>query len=235
MTLSPSQADFQAALHAMALEANPNTDTAVNRETWLLAIIEDLSTDFVRLGAPLPRVRVSCGFTSSKQAIGECHYPKGSTDGSTEIFIHPGEADPIDVAAILVHELVHAALGPGFGHGPVFGKLARALGLEGKLTATYAGPKTVARLRDAIADVGFAYPHARLMSGEAADKPKKQVSKRLINVRCPDCGFFAKVLGEQMIAGRLVCPVDGEMLLTKDEREGLEEGDWTGEDLEDAD
>lgn len=217
MTLSTAQGEFQAALHAMALEAHPNTDTARNRETWLLALVEALSTDFVRVGAPLPRIRVSCGFTSSKAAIGECHYPVGSTDGSTEIFIHPGQADPIEVAAILLHEVIHAALGQGFGHGKEFGRLARGFGLLGKLTATYAGPVARDLLSRAMATLP-AYPHAALLSGATADRPKKQHSKELLNVLCPDCGFFAKVLADQMVEGRLVCPVDGEMLLTKEER-----------------
>ena len=48
--------------------------------------------------------------------------------------------DPLEVAATLVHELVHIlAVGVEEGHRGKFTKLAKAIGLEGKMTATHAG------------------------------------------------------------------------------------------------
>src|SRR3546814_19793819 len=79
------------------------------------------------LEAPLPdRVRVAIGFTSAGakgKAIGECWDNRLSADGHFEIFISPDlahapDAMPAQIAAILAHALVHAAVGipPG---GPV--------------------------------------------------------------------------------------------------------------------
>lgn len=55
----------------------------------------------------------------------------------------------LKVAATLAHELIHASLpycadkveGKCQGHGPTFTRYARAIGLEGPPTATWAGPK----------------------------------------------------------------------------------------------
>ena len=81
---------------------------------------------FEALDAPLPsRVRVAIGFTSrgaKGKAIGECWDNRCSGDGHFEIFIRPdlahaADAMPAQIAAILAHELVHAAVGtrPGTG------------------------------------------------------------------------------------------------------------------------
>src|SRR3546814_2433575 len=75
---------------------------------------------FEALEAPLPdRVRVAIGFTSAGakgKAIGECWDNRLSADGHFEIFIRPDlahapDAMPAQIAAILAHELVHAAVG----------------------------------------------------------------------------------------------------------------------------
>ena len=84
------------------------------------------------------------GFTSAGQRgkrIGECWSDLASADGAFEIFIVPGIDDAARIAGILTHELVHAAVGLKAGHGAVFAKAARALGLEGKMTATTEGPE----------------------------------------------------------------------------------------------
>src|SRR3546814_5983050 len=74
----------------------------------------------ISLDAPLPaRIRVAIGFTSSGRkgkAIGECWDNRLSADGHFEIFIRPDlahapDAMPAQIAAILAHELVHAAVG----------------------------------------------------------------------------------------------------------------------------
>jgi hypothetical protein len=65
------------------------------------------------------------------------------------------------VASILAHGLVHAAVGVEQGHGPAFGKVARAIGLDGKLTATVPGERFVAAVAPILAEVG-PVPHAPL-------------------------------------------------------------------------
>src|SRR3546814_8004821 len=90
------------------------------RESWLNAVAQGVAPLFEALDAPLPdRVRVAIGFTSrgaKGKAIGECWDNRLSADGHFEIFIRPDlahapDAMPAQIAAILAHELVHAAVG----------------------------------------------------------------------------------------------------------------------------
>ena len=112
-----------------------------NRESWLNRVAVGMAPLFEALGAPLPsRVRVAIGFTScgaKGKAIGECWDNRCSGDGHFEIFIRPDlayapDAMPAQIAAILAHELVHAAVGIAAGHGRAFKRIALGLGLVGR-------------------------------------------------------------------------------------------------------
>jgi hypothetical protein len=46
-----------------------------------------------------------------------------------------------------------------------------------------------------------------------------------VNLRCPKCGYFAQASNKMLSRGRLTCPVDGEVLATKEER-GEKKGRW---------
>src|SRR5712675_1908702 len=90
------------------------------REAWLNYVAASMAGLFQHLAAPLPaKLRIAIGFTSSgrrSKRIGECWDNQCSEDGYFEIFIRPdlGESKglmPMQVAAILGHELVHAAVG----------------------------------------------------------------------------------------------------------------------------
>lgn len=189
----------------------------MNREQWLAEMAKKMAPVFEAAGKPLPtNIRYSCGFTSRKAAIGQCWYPEGSADGHAEIFIVPGKDDPIEVAGILLHELVHAALGAGHGHGKEFKKLALAVGLQGPMKSASPTNETTIALKWMIDEVG-PYPHGRLAAGGLI-KVKATGTDPLINLRCPHCDYFAKVKPSDMARGRLRCPDDGEMLLTKEER-----------------
>lgn len=183
-----------------------------NREAWLMAFTILFRPRFQELGSPLPdKLRVSCSFPSRggiKQSgkattIGQCWYPDHSADGTTEVFVSPTIADPVNVAEILVHELVHAALGPGHGHGKVFKRLALAVGLEGKMTATYAGSRLRTDLAPMLRALG-PYPHASL---DATAAEKKQTT-RLIKVTCSYCDYSVRVTRKWLDeAGGPLCPV----------------------------
>ncbi len=119
-----------------------------NRESWLNGVAAGMAPLFEALGAPLPdRVRVAIGFTSAgrrSRAIGECWDNRRSADGHFEIFIRPDlahapDAMPAQIAAILAHELVHAAVGIKAGHGKPFKRIALGLGLVGPMRATTPG------------------------------------------------------------------------------------------------
>jgi hypothetical protein len=162
------------------------------REQWLQAFTDASRPLFKAAGAPLPKtVRVSIGFPSKgrrSNAIGECFHSSASEDGVREIFIRPSlQSSPIEIAHVLTHELCHAALPDGEGHGREFGKAARALGLVGKLTSTTAGPLWHEQHDPILAALG-AFPGAKLGDGVVAGGPKKQ-STRMVKLACPDCGW----------------------------------------------
>lgn len=105
----------------------------MNREDWLIAAAQGMAPWFDNLGKPLPRVRIAIGFTSHGargRRIGECWSDRASGDGTHEILIKPTLDDAGEVAAILAHELAHAAVGVEHGHKKPFAKVAKAIGLE---------------------------------------------------------------------------------------------------------
>ena len=80
--------------------------------------IQKLRPDFEQLAHALPeKIRASCswpsksGLANKKRRIGEAWSAKNSADQSCEVFISPVLKDPLEVAATLVHELVHCAVG----------------------------------------------------------------------------------------------------------------------------
>ena len=92
--------------------------TLPTREAWLLGLANALRPVYGRHKAALPtRVRISVGWpsksatTARTRRIGECWY--SASDGVPQVFVSPLLADQLQVAAVLMHELVHAALGPG--------------------------------------------------------------------------------------------------------------------------
>lgn len=185
-----------------------------NREAWLNAFVTAARPVFAELGYTIPeKVRVSIGFTSKgerSRAIGECWSDLASKDGAFEIFIVPGMDDAARVAGVLTHELIHAAVGLEAGHGPVFAKAARALGLVGKMTATTEGPQWEAWAAPILKRLG-ALPHAAL-AGQSSG-PKKQTT-RLLKGACDVCGFTVRVtrswaceeVDGQVVAKSLRCP-----------------------------
>jgi hypothetical protein len=165
------------------------------REQWLEAAVKALAPRFLAAGSPLPTVRVSVGFPSlracstSKARWGECWDKRASADGSHQIFITPREASGSVVLAVLVHELCHAAVGCKAGHRAPFARLAKALGLTGKMTATTAGPE-LQRDLEALEQRLGAYPHAAL---NAAKSGIKKQTTRLLLAMCPACGYKLRV------------------------------------------
>ena len=120
------------------------------REAWLHHVAQCMGPMFEKLGAPLPaHLRIAIGFTSSgrrSRNIGECWDNQCSEDRHFEIFIRPDlnefkDLMSMQVAAILAHELVHAAVGVAARHGKAFRRVARGIGLVGQMAATTAGPE----------------------------------------------------------------------------------------------
>lgn len=182
------------------------------REQWLMEAVKALKPDFKAQGASIPKkVRVSCGlpskraFSNRNRTIGQCWSTECSADKATEIFISPVLDKPVDVLATLVHELVHACVGTEAGHKAPFKRLAVALGLEGKMTATEAGSELRAHLNTLAKKLGK-YPHAAM----DYTKRKKQ-GTRMKKLECPACGYVVRTTAKWIEYGIPTCPCGVEM------------------------
>lgn len=210
----------------MSHDAPDNT-----REGWLDFIASRLAPHFEAIGAPLPpNIRNSVGFPSTGRKgkrIGECWSHLASGDGYFEIFLRPDLVDPIQVTATLAHELAHAAAGLEAGHGKGFRKVAVGIGLEGKMTATTAGPRFIEIITPILEEAG-PLPHGELnIGGSTSNTPKKQTS-RMIKCECATCGYTVRAARKWIEeVGAPHCPAHGEMVAAlpdaeEDEGEGAE-------------
>ena len=190
--------------------------THQTRESWLNAVAQGVAPLFEALDAPLPdRVRVAIGFTSrgaKGKAIGECWDNRLSADGHFEIFIRPDlahapDAMPAQIAAILAHELVHAAVGIPAGHGKAFKRVALGLGLVGRMRATTPGEAFLAAIAPILESVG-PLPHARLDTDGESTAPKKQKA-RMLKCECATCGYTVRTARKWLEqAGAPLCPIE---------------------------
>lgn len=183
------------------------------REEWLTRAVSELRPLFDSVNFPLPaNIRVTCGFPSRhararNRFVGEHWSGKASEDGTHEILISPVEDDPIEVFAVLVHELAHAAT-DGDGHGSLFKRCVRSLWLDGKPTATRPGLKFTEQFSPLIESLG-AYPHARLNVGVNVTKQ----STRLLKAYCPTCGYTIRLSDKWVRQGLPSCPVDNNVFV----------------------
>ena len=187
-----------------------------NRESWLNRVAVGMAPLFKALDAPLPaRVRVAIGFTSrgaKGKAIGECWDNRLSGDGHFGIFIRPDlahapNAMPTQIAAILAHELVHAAVGIAAGHGKAFKRVAVGLGLVGPMRATTPGEGFLAAVAPILTAASL-LPHARLDTGGETTRPKKQAA-RMLKCECEACGYTVRTARKWLeTAGAPLCPIE---------------------------
>lgn len=201
---------------AKAEEAAPQVH--VNREDWLAALGEELRPWFDRAGHPLPaaiRFSVSWpdkgGTRSRNRVIGQAWHSESAEDGVPQILVSPifGKTSLSRVADIIAHELCHIALPKGTGHKAPFKRLAEAVLLEGKPTATYGGDAFQHEIAPILARLG-PYPHGALKLGES---PAKKQGTRLVKVSCPTCGYVCRVTRKWLdAAGAPICPTDQEPL-----------------------
>jgi hypothetical protein len=180
----------------------------MNREDWLKLAEQKMVAWIVALSYAYPEnTRISCGFPKSSKgrnnAIGQCWSSAASADRTHEIFISPTQADKARVCDILLHEMVHATVGIEAGHGKPFTTLARALGLEGKPTATFAGEALKARI-DGMLETLPDYPHATITPSVQTTKKQKTA---LLRCECPQCGYLARVTAKWVDSvGAPICP-----------------------------
>jgi hypothetical protein len=131
-----------------------------------------------------PKFRISVGFPPGNRggkAVAVCYKREVSTDGVNEIFVTPERDDPMQVLGDVAHEVIHAVDDCESGHQNFFAKVARKIGLEGKLTSTVAGADLLDVLAGYVDFLG-AYPHHKM---EIA-KIKKDGTRQL-KVKCHEC------------------------------------------------
>lgn len=141
------------------------------RETWLHEAMFSMTPWFEELKflnkeeINPKKWMISCGFAKgSKKAIGQCFDPSCTEDKTTHMFVCPSIGDPIRALDILLHEMAHAVVGTKHGHKKPFIRVIRALGLEGKPTATSAeeGTELHTCLSKLSKELGK-YPHSALI------------------------------------------------------------------------
>ena len=87
------------------------------------------------------------------------------------------------VLDVLAHEKIHDAVGHEFGHKGPFRKVAKEIGLEGKMTATVAGQKFIDMASPIITMLGE-YPHDELVAPD-----RKKQTTRMLKFECDTCGL----------------------------------------------
>lgn len=185
------------------------------REVWLQKAVSKLRTGlFKQVGLDVPPVRVSVGFPSRRvgKAIGQHWGPAASSDKKDSIFICPTVENPLGangVLGTLVHELVHAVVGPQAKHGPDFKNAAWKVGLTGKMTETVPGPTLERHLRKLSKDLGK-YPHRALNLDK---NPVKKQTTRMLKMECGECGYIARASNKCIEEhGPVLCPCNREKM-----------------------
>jgi hypothetical protein len=182
------------------------------REEWLGVAAQELAAHFESKGFTLPaKLRFSCswpaGSRGSKKVLGQCVAPEASQDGSTEVYIVPTVADPKLALGVLVHELVHAAVGVRHGHKRPFAVACDKLGLTGKPAQALPGPQMIWEMERVLAAVGD-YPHAAVN----LDARKKQ-STRMLKAVCPETGYTVRLTKKHADTGMPVSPAGADIAL----------------------
>lgn len=189
------------------------------REQWLDAAIQSIRPRFKASGYTLPdNIKVSCGWPvgsrGAKKVLGQCFAPQASSNGSIEIFISPTLDKPGMVLGVLVHELVHAAVGNEAGHGKAFQKACAAIGLTGKATAALPGPELAGWLTDNTMPYLGEYPHASVDFNQ-----RKKQGTRMIKLVCPETGYTVRTTKKWIEQGLPISPAGFTMVPVEDEIE----------------
>lgn len=173
-----------------AMNATKGESPSMLRQRWLETALTELRKYFAKAGHEVPenlRVSIGWGHGNAEKILGQCWGLDASSDKHHEIFVSPSLKDGSRILDVLVHEIVHAVVGVKAGHKSAFKQVALAMGLEGKMTATTAGPE----LREWAA--AFVKKHGAYPAGSLnKDKGRKKQGTRLIKCECAECGYIAR-------------------------------------------
>lgn len=159
------------------------------REEWLreAAILIEKDILSKQLVSLPEQWTVSVGFPfGSAKAIGQAWDKESSEDKQThQMFISPvlGNHDIVQMLQVLLHEMIHLAVGVDQKHGGMFKTVARNIGLEGRLTATYVSDNNplYAQLQSIASAVGWQYPHKTIVKNVKAKKERKSNIVKLVS------------------------------------------------------
>lgn len=190
----------------------------LNREAWLTKLAGHFDKWLDELGLERKPYTATCSWPVSGalrnagKTIGQCIGPASVRDGRAFISISPYLDDSTEVAATLLHELLHARVGVEHGHKKPFATHLEALGLEGKPTATTAGEAFKQRLAPLLERLG-PYPHAGVdVSG------RKKQSTRLLKLLCDNPehdDFIVRASQKAVDIGLPLCPFGHEMFVAE--------------------
>jgi hypothetical protein len=205
------------------------------REAWMLRFVEASRPWFEEVSAPLPaKIRVTMSLTRGKRVVAQCYARSASADGTNEILVRLDQAEAIEVADHLLHELCHAADDCQHRHGPGFARIAKAIGLVGPMKSTKLGDNARERSEAIIAELG-PFPHAPLDVATGRRSGPARQKNRHVKVTCVHedereaCGYTCR-LSRAWIdrAGPPICPIHEEpMVLEEGPGGGAEEDEPT--------
>ena len=179
------------------------------REFWLNSFINAVRPKFKDLGIPLPHnIRASMGFpTGGRRYVGECWSPDVSTSDTVEIFISPVLQTDYDIANILVHELIHAAIGTEKGHNKEFKHYAKLLGFDYRNSSKVDEPTEITKswIKPILKNIGKS-SHTPMLSEEIY--PNKMKTQNLVKCWCPYCDITLRMSKKWIVKcnGILRCP-----------------------------
>lgn len=189
------------------------------REQWLAAGLDAMRPRLEKAGYRLPeKVKVACGFPvgsrGGKKVLAQCIAPAASADGTTEMFVSPTVADPMQALGCILHEAGHACVGVEHGHGQPFKAFCAALGLVGKATEAQPGEECRRWLQDEVLPLLGAYPHAAVDPNN-----RKKQGTRMIKLVCPETGYTVRTTKKWLALGVPTSPAGCEMVVAEDEND----------------
>ena len=168
----------------------------MTREHWLSSAISLIRPFFKEAtGEDLPdKLRVSCGWPSkgglstARPVFSQTFPPEASVGGNVEIFISPKLSSPVKddgqgVLPSLLHECVHAVLGPD--HDERFKSLSKALGFVGRSLHPPAVNDATKAILERMAGVLGDYPHSRVEPPAKEATETTKTSNRQRKISCP--------------------------------------------------
>ena len=164
----------------------------LDRENWLTEAAQFILDDKIEplmngRDYPAP-YRISIGYPprsrGNSKVIATCIKSEASAGGFSELFVSPKLGESIPILEALAHELVHYSDDCASGHRHHFARVARKIGLIGKLTSTSANPDLIKYLESIIETLGE-IPHDAINLEVA--KPRQ--TTRMIKLICHRCSF----------------------------------------------